>query len=206
MVRAKPDTRQRLIDTAQELLWKKSYGSVSVDDICKAADVNKGSFYHFFPSKADLAIASMEMTYQETQTEYDKIFSAAKEPAARFEDLADYICQRQAEIAKKYSQVCGCPASSLSCEMAGQEHGIREKYDEIIRRKESYYESTLRDMVAEGLISDSTDIKSLAHEISTFILGQLMLARIQNDIEALQRDLKPGLMRILGLKGAVQQK
>ncbi|MBI1174960.1 MAG: TetR family transcriptional regulator [Sideroxydans sp.] len=206
MVCAKPDTRQRLIDTAQELLWKKSYGSVSVDDICKAANVNKGSFYHFFPSKAELAIASMEMTYQETKTTYDQIFSASKQPITRFEDLADYICERQAEIARKYSQVCGCPASSLSCEMAGQEQGIREKYDEIIRRKESYYESALRDMAAEGLIPDGTDIKSVAHEISTFILGQLMLARIQNDIAALQRDLKPGLFRILGLKGGAPQK
>ena len=205
MVCAKPDTRQRLIDTAQELLWKKSYGSVSVDDICKAANVNKGSFYHYFPSKAELAIASMEMTYQETQTVYDQIFSAAKKPVARFEDLADYICKKQAEIASKYSQVCGCSASSLGCEMAGQEQGIREKYDEIIRRKESYYENALRDMVAEGVIPDTTDTGSMAHEISTFILGQLTLARIQNDIGALQRDLKPGLLRILGLNPAQQK-
>ena len=31
------DTKQTLIDTALELIWKSSYGSVSVDDICKAA-------------------------------------------------------------------------------------------------------------------------------------------------------------------------
>lgn len=204
MVCAKPDTKQKLIDTVQELLWKKSYGSVSVDDICKAANVNKGSFYHFFSSKAELAIASMEMTYKETKTIYDQIFSASKQPVTRFEDLADYICERQAEIAQENSQVCGCTASSLSCEMASQEQGIREKYDEIIRRKESYYESALRDMASEGLIQDATDIKSLAHEISTFILGQLMLARIQNDIDTLQRDLKPGLFRILGLKSTAK--
>jgi hypothetical protein len=37
------DTKQKLIDTALELVCKSSYGSVSVDDICKASDVKKGS-------------------------------------------------------------------------------------------------------------------------------------------------------------------
>lgn len=206
MICAKPDTKQKLIDTAQELLWKKSYGSVSVDDICKAANVNKGSFYHFFPSKADLAIASMEMTYQTSIEIYDKIFSSGKDPVTRFEDFADYIYERQSEIAVKYSQVCGCPAASLSCEMAGQEQGIREKFEEITRRQERYFESTLNDMVAAELIPKNTDTKSLAREISTFIMGQLMLARIQNDIQTLKRDMKPGLLRILGQITAIQQK
>ncbi|MCW2286501.1 AcrR family transcriptional regulator, partial [Rhodoblastus acidophilus] len=55
-----PETKRRLIAAALELIWRSSYGSVSVDDICKAADVRKGSFYHFFPSKADLAVAAMD--------------------------------------------------------------------------------------------------------------------------------------------------
>lgn len=36
-------TPQRLADGGRELIWKGSYGSVSVDDICRAADVSKGS-------------------------------------------------------------------------------------------------------------------------------------------------------------------
>jgi TetR/AcrR family transcriptional repressor of nem operon len=70
-----PDTKQMLIDTASELIWKNSYGSVSVDDICKAADVKKGSFYHFFPLKVDLAIAAMEEFYQSKKAVFDRIFS-----------------------------------------------------------------------------------------------------------------------------------
>lgn len=46
-----PCTRQSLWVTSRTLLWKNSYGSVSVRDICRQAGVNKGSFYHFFPSQ-----------------------------------------------------------------------------------------------------------------------------------------------------------
>lgn len=75
MGRPASDTRQKLIDTALELMWTNSYGTVSVDDICKAADVKKGSFYHFFPSKVDLSIAAMEQSHHELEETYDKIFS-----------------------------------------------------------------------------------------------------------------------------------
>ena len=201
MIPARSDTKQRLIETALELLWKNSYGSVSVDDICKAADVKKGSFYHFFPSKADLAIEVMEETYRGTKAVYDQIFSAEKPPLARFEDFADYVCEKQSEIAARFKHVCGCPLASLGSEMAGQEQGIQAKYDEVNRRRVRYFENALRDMIADGLIHDSTDVTSKAQEISAYVLGQLMLARIQNDLQTLKRDLKPGLLQMLGLTG-----
>ena len=77
---ATSDTRQKLIDTALELIWQSSYGAVSVDDICKSADVKKGSFYHFFPSKVDLAIAAMEHAQESMRPDLDRIFSASTPP------------------------------------------------------------------------------------------------------------------------------
>ena len=67
---ARPDngTRQKLIETAKNLIWTSSYGAVSVDDICRTANVKKGSFYHYFPSKQDLALAAME-EYQQWKVE-----------------------------------------------------------------------------------------------------------------------------------------
>jgi AcrR family transcriptional regulator len=44
------DTRTRLVEVAMDLIWPRSYGSASVDMICKAAGVFQGSYYHFFPS------------------------------------------------------------------------------------------------------------------------------------------------------------
>lgn len=199
MGRPVSDTKQTLIDTALELIWKNSYGSVSVDDICKAADVKKGSFYHFFPSKVDLAIAAMEESYRETKPLYDAMFSPASPPVQRFEQMADFILAKQAEAAAKYGRVCGCPCASLGSEMAGQEEGIRAKFEDIAHRQERYYENALRDMVAEGRLPETTDIKVLAQEIYTYLLGQMMIARIQNDLEPLKRDLKPGLLRLLGI-------
>ena len=54
------ETRQRLLDSAQELMYSRSYSDVGVQEICKDAKVQKGSFYHFFPSKSALTVEVLE--------------------------------------------------------------------------------------------------------------------------------------------------
>ena len=49
-------TKDRLIESAAHVLHQRSYGSVGVDELCERAGVRKGSFYHFFESKRDLAL------------------------------------------------------------------------------------------------------------------------------------------------------
>ena len=48
------------------LVWEESYGAVTIDDICQRAGVKKGSFYYFFDSKADLAVASLTSLWEES--------------------------------------------------------------------------------------------------------------------------------------------
>lgn len=196
------DTKQKLIDTALALVWMSSYGSVSVDDICKAAGVKKGSFYHFFPSKVDLAVAAMEHSYHEVKPLYDTIFSADTPPLQRFERLMEVVIEKQTETLEKYGRVCGCSDTSLGCEMAGLEDRIRVKFEELAQRKKRYYENALQDMVSQGMLPPDTDVKAKAHEIFAYLLGQMTLARIQNDLNLLKRDLKPGLLLLLGIEGS----
>ena len=183
-----------------DLIWKSSYGSVSVDDICKAADVKKGSFYHFFPSKIDLAAAAMEEAFEQFRPALDEIFSPLKSPIERFENYADKGYQMQKEIAEEHGMVCGCPFVSLGSEMAPQEETIRRKTDEIIGLHKKYYETALEDMLAAGLLPADTDVKAKASKIYAFIMGQLVMARIENSLEPMKRDLKTGLFRMIGVE------
>lgn len=193
-------SKEKLVETAIELIWRNSYGSVSVDEICKTADVKKGSFYHFFPSKVDLAIAAMERCYQDSKPLFEEIFSSKRPPEERFDLLADKAYEMQAEIAKKYGRVCGCPFASLGSEMAGQGEIIREKVEATMGRyKKRYYEIAVLDLIEQGVLPESTDVKEKAQEIYAYVLGQVMLARIENNLEPLRSNLKRGLRQIVGL-------
>lgn len=194
------NTRERLIETSTDLIWKSSYGSVSVDGICKAAGVQKGSFYHYFPSKIDLAVASMEQAYEDFRPIMDDIFSSDNSPEIRFEKYAQAAYDIQKEIAKEHGMVCGCPFVSLAAEMAPQDEKIRTTTDEIIGYHQEYYKAALRDMITGGSISKDTDINSKADQIYTFVMGQMMMARVRNSLVPLKRDLKSGLFSLIGSK------
>ncbi|PCI57222.1 MAG: TetR family transcriptional regulator [Alphaproteobacteria bacterium] len=200
MGRAPTNTKQKLIDTARELIWSESYNAVSVDDICKKSDVKKGSFYHYFPSKAHLALETMDACMEETKLKYDDIFSPTRPPLERFELMARHVIEQQKEISKELGHVCGCPFATLGSELAAQDKEIGEKISNICAKKSAYYESALRDLVAEGAIASDTDIEVKANEIFAFIIGHLIMARIKNDLSFIEKNLEHALLNLIGIK------
>ena len=68
------DAKERLMEAVLELIWKGSYGSTTIDQICEKAGVKKGSFYYFFDSKAELAETALDEDWQRHRVELDSIF------------------------------------------------------------------------------------------------------------------------------------
>jgi TetR/AcrR family transcriptional repressor of nem operon len=52
----KNDARDKILTTARGLIERRGYSAPGVAEICAAAGVPKGSFYHFFESKQVLAL------------------------------------------------------------------------------------------------------------------------------------------------------
>lgn len=200
MGRSPTDTKSKLLFTANDLIWQSSYGFVSVDDICKAAGIKKGSFYYYFSSKAELAVAAMEESYLGYESEIMNIFSSGLSPIERFENLADFVYEKQHLAYEKYGRVCGCPFASLGSEMAGNEELIQKKADEILHRQGNIFKESLQEMVDSGLLPVKTDIANTGSQIITTILGQVMVARIQNNLSNLKKDVKLSLFQTLGLE------
>ncbi|MES2686921.1 MAG: DUF1428 family protein [Pseudomonadota bacterium] len=53
-------TRAQLLDAALRVIRSKGYSATTVDDVCRAAGVTKGSFFHHFSAKEDLAIQAVQ--------------------------------------------------------------------------------------------------------------------------------------------------
>ena len=122
------DARERLMDAAYELIWEYSYGAVTIDAICERAGVKKGSFYYFFDSKSDLAVAAIDAWWIERK-------------AADRKDLRTRRCRRwiacgiisiwfpsASSVAFETSgQVLGCPLFTLGSEICTQDERIRAR-------------------------------------------------------------------------------
>src|SRR5437763_17207801 len=60
MIELAEGPKRKLLDAALHVIRAQGYAGSSVDDICREAGVTKGSFFHHFKGKDDLAIAATE--------------------------------------------------------------------------------------------------------------------------------------------------
>ncbi len=107
-------TRDRLIDSARFLFWERGFAGTSMAELLAHAQVNSGSFYHFFDSKEALLRAVLEQ-YAELLRPMvvDPAFAATPKPLERiFAILAGYR-ERILSTACQY----GCPLGRLALEI-----------------------------------------------------------------------------------------
>lgn len=197
-MRPESETKRKLLEAAIAMIWESSYGSVSVDDICTKAGVNKGSFYYAFKSKSDLAVAAYERHWQTMQGAFDQVFSAQLSPLDRLDRYCQFIVDGQKAKYESFGKVLGCPFCSVGSELSTQDENIRLKAEQVSARKIKYLESLIRDLIAEGLI-ETQNVSELAREVYSYLAGVMVQAKIENSLRPLER-LKHGIVRLLNLK------
>lgn len=194
------ETRQRLLEAASALIWESSYSSASVDAICHRAGVNKGSFYHFFASKEELAVAALEAEWEARKPVWDACFSPLVPPLERFSRLHAECLAEQSRLATEAGCVVGCPLFSLGSEMGTQNEPIRRKIDELLDLHLKYLQSAIAEAHARGLIQ-APNAATKARIVLSYVEGQMTRARIQNDLAAI-REIGTGVLDILGVREA----
>jgi TetR/AcrR family transcriptional repressor of nem operon len=192
------ETKEKLLQVGFDLIWDSSYGSVSVDDICKRAGINKGSFYHFFPSKADLVVEAYEEHWKEKRSTMDRIFSPQAAPLDRIHNWCQYMYDIQKEKADKYGHVCGCPFASVGSEIATVDEKIRCKSEQLMNASTKYVESAIADAIREGSVTVKNPVAA-SLTILSLLLGMLVEARVQNDLKVLEK-MESTVMDFLGAK------
>ena len=192
------ETKEKLLQVGFDLIWDSSYGSVSVDDICKRAGINKGSFYHFFPSKADLVVEAYDEHWKQHRPTMDRVFSPLVPPLERIHSLCEMIYSDQQEKAEKYGHVCGCPYASVGSEIATLDEKIRAKSEQLMNSGRKYVESTIADAIREGSVTVKDPVAA-AQRLNTYLLGILLEARVQNDLKVLE-GMESTIMDYIGAK------
>ncbi len=195
------DARERLLEAAFDLIWTNSYGSVGVDQICDKAGVKKGSFYHFFPSKADLALATFEDQWAKRRPDFDAMFSPVVPPLERIDRWCAFIVGIQRDMAKRFGQVCGCPFVNLASELGTRDERLRDKMAEFFARGQRYLRSALRDAMDARLIP-AEDPARLARMLHALSLGYQVHAKVENDASRLD-GLASAVRRLLDVRETI---
>ncbi len=189
------DTEQRLLDTAQKLFYARSYEDVGVQEICQAAGVKKGSFYHFFPSKRDLTLAILDQSWKQyRETMLREVFAADIPPLKRIERLLDSQYRHHKAVKAETGQVLGCPYGNLAGEMSTQDEVIRERLKRIFRDLEAPIEQLLEEAMAAGDLP-ALDSRATAGAMVAYLEGLTLMAKTWND-PAVVRTLGPAMLKL----------
>jgi TetR/AcrR family transcriptional repressor of nem operon len=195
-MQATADTQQRILDSARELFFARSYADVGVADICEHAGVKKGSFYHFYPSKQALTLAVLDAHFVDIKEKMiDQAFAEDVPPLERLARFAEMAYQFQKQVSVETGHVLGCPFGNLATELSTQDEPIRERIQQIFAKLQKLVSSVLKAAQERGEVPKEIDTGASAQAMLAYFEGVLLLAKNQNDPELI-RQLLPAMAQV----------
>jgi TetR/AcrR family transcriptional repressor of nem operon len=173
----KSTARTKLLDAALGTIRAKGYSATSVDDLCAAAGVAKGSFFHHFKSKEGLATAAAEYWGETTGALFE---------TARYHDLEDPLDRILAYIDFRKELVRGdipeftCLVGTMAQEIYATSDDIRGACWRSISGHAKTLEADIADAIERYDVSGITP-ESLALYTQASIQGAFILAKAKND-------------------------
>jgi TetR/AcrR family transcriptional repressor of nem operon len=175
-----------LLDAAQDLMLTRGYAATSVDEICATAGLTKGSFFHYFDGKEDLARRVAEHFYASWQ-ELSRTapFRQKKDPLQRVLGVVDFFIETSRSPAWK-----GCLLGTFIQELAETHPAVREVCAACL---EDIAEDVRQDLdlaKAKHAPHARWDTRGLAEYLIAVVQGAVILAKAKQDRKAFADSLE----------------
>ena len=171
-------TRERIVEAARQLFFKRGYTATGIADVLKAAEANSGSLYHFFPSKEDLLAAVLEKYQSMLEPQVLKpAFARTRDPIERlFAILEGYRL-----LLETSDFQLGCPIGNLALEVSNSHRKARKL---IVENFRAWCEG-VRGLIAEAgdRLPRDLDPSAFATHVLATMEGAVMLARAYRSFE-----------------------
>lgn len=123
--------RQRIIDAADNLFYRRGYNQTSFQDISDATGIPRGNFYYYFKTKDEILdavvnsrVADLSIMLNQCESETDD----ARERLLAFSNMLEF---KRDDVVQS-----GCPFGSLSSELAkgdAEQHEISRQAFVVLR-------------------------------------------------------------------------
>ena len=160
------------------MIRAQGYAATTVDDLCRAAGVTKGAFFHHFASKDALAVAAAEHWAATTGALFES--APYHEPALAVERVLAYVDFRASLIrggAAEYS----CLVGTMTQEVYGSSDAIRAACAGSIFGHAATLEADFDEALADAGSPDGITAGSLARHTQAVLQGAFILGKAAGD-------------------------
>jgi TetR/AcrR family transcriptional repressor of nem operon len=186
MAPAQHDSKTKLLDAALQVIRAKGYAATTVEDICSQAGVTKGSFFHHFKSKDDLALSAT--AHWEALTEGFFAAAAYHESSDPLDRLLGYVKFRGAILAGELPDYT-CLLGTLVQETYATHPEIRAACDRSMSR---HIAELTRDVeAAKKLYAPKArwSAQSVGYFIQSVLQGSFVFAKAKQSPEVVRENL-----------------
>jgi TetR/AcrR family transcriptional regulator, transcriptional repressor for nem operon len=178
------NARDTLIDVGTELMRRSGYVGTSVDEICTAAGVTKGAFFHHFPSKEALAKECLRKWQDQMATLHrSAAYQAIADPVEKVLASIDFL----GEVFSHPDVQKSCLAGTTVQEVSETNPTLREAAQTCFLQGEAYFKSLLDE--ASSSRGVTLDTASLARHWMATIQGSLLLWKASRDPAVIAENL-----------------
>jgi TetR/AcrR family transcriptional repressor of nem operon len=185
------DARGKILSAAQTLIEERGYTALGVAEICAAAGVPKGSFYHFFESKQALALTVVDEHWTAQRRQWTELLGSDRPPLRRLRDLFEATETVQRTGQRDHGNVVGCLFGNLALELRNQAEDVRHRLQEIFDAQIDLIEQVVTEAHERGDVAATVDTREAARSIVAQLEGRVLFAKLLDDpgqLEAVWRN------------------
>jgi TetR/AcrR family transcriptional repressor of nem operon len=175
-----PSAKEKLLEAALSVIRTKGYAATTVDDLCRAAGVTKGAFFHHFQSKEELAVAAARYWSEKTS----EIFASA--PYHQNSDARDrvfaYLDFRQSIMNGALAEI-SCLVGTMVQETYATNPAIRQACDASISAHAATLAADISEAMEKHGVATDFSAQSLALFTQAALQGAFILAKAKNSPE-----------------------
>lgn len=174
------ESKTKLLEAALQVIRAKGYAAMRIEDICETAGLTKGSFFHHFKSKEELALAAAE--HWDTVT--GELFTSApyRFLADPLDRLLAYVDFRKALLQGELPQFT-CLVGTMVQEVYDTHPAIRDACEKSISDHAATLESDIAQAMRKYAIDADWTARSLALYTQAVIQGAFILAKAKGGAE-----------------------
>jgi TetR/AcrR family transcriptional regulator, transcriptional repressor for nem operon len=180
------ESKTKLLDATLKVVRAKGYAAARIEDVCAEAGLTKGSFFHHFKSKEDLALAAVAHWGAQTTGFFaDAPYHAPDDPLDR---LIAYVAFRKAILTGELPEFT-CFLGTIIQEAYLTHPEISTACERSLTAHAKTLEADIRDAMRKYRVRGNWTVGSLALHIQAVIQGGFILAKAKANAAAAAESL-----------------